>query len=97
MRKLFMVVAAAAALAVPGVAAASPEDYGTQPGFEVAKAVACNSGHGSFGYFGGDYNLGDFGGTPYYPDVNAPFAVGQDLGATGSNNSTAANTCRTAA
>jgi hypothetical protein len=87
MRKLFIGVVAAAMLAVVPVASAGFE-YGTQPGYTQA---SCNgAAHGAFGAFDGDYNLGDFGGTPGYHNG----AVGQESGATGSNNSTAAANCR---
>lgn len=84
MRKTFAVVAALASLLIVGSAQAA---YGDQPGYDQA---SCNgSAHGAFGAFDGDYNLGDFGGTPGYHSG----AVGQESGATGSNNSGAAAAC----
>lgn len=71
------------AMAVP-VFAERPE-YGEQPGY--SQASECGAGHGSFGYFNGDTNLGvkSLGpGTPTYHNG----AVGQEEGATGYNNST---------
>jgi hypothetical protein len=90
MRKLILAVVSAAVLAVPGVAAAG-DGWGTQPGYDVSNAVSCNADHGAFGAFDGDHNLGH-GGTPVYHDG----AVGQETGATGSNNSTFAAGCRAA-
>ena len=66
------------------VAFADGGGYGSQPGY--VQASECGVIHGVFGYFNGDTNLGvkSLGpGTPVYHDG----AVGQDPGATGSNNS----------
>ena len=82
MKKFITIAAAAAVLAVPAVASAA---YGDQPGYLQA---SCNgSAHGAFGAFDGDHNLK--GGSPAYHDG----AVGQEAGATGFNNSTAASAC----
>ena len=71
MRKLFVALIAAAALAIPAASAsAAPSDSG-----------AC---HGAFANVNGNFGfLGDLGGTPGYHNG----AVGQDPGATGYNNS----------
>ncbi|MGH3084133.1 MAG: hypothetical protein ACRDNP_08765 [Gaiellaceae bacterium] len=82
MKKFITIAAAAAVLAIPAAASAG-SGYSTQPGF-----ASCNgSAHGAFGAFSGDHNLA--GGSPAYHDG----AVGQEAGATGFNNSTAASLC----
>lgn len=58
--------------------------YGTQPGYTIASDNTICSGHGAFGYFGKDWNLGnDVSG--HYNNPNAgPGANGYQ---TGINNS----------
>lgn len=85
--KKFLVGAAASAVMLSnfaGAAFAAHPSYGEQPGY--SQASDCGSGHGSFGYFSGDTNLGvkSLGpGTPTYHGG----ATGQEPGATGYNNS----------
>ena len=51
---------------------------------DVSQASPCGSAHGAFADTNGNFGfLGDVGGTPGYHDG----AVGQDVGATGYNNS----------
>lgn len=71
MRKLFVALVAAAALAIPAASAsAAPSPSG-----------AC---HGAFANVNGNFGfLGEVGGTPGYHNG----AVGQEPGATGYNNS----------
>lgn len=61
-------------------------DYGTQPGYAVANNNTICAGHGSFGFFGKDWNLGNLVSGHYlggsYP---GPGANGVQ---TGINNST---------
>ncbi|HEX5469677.1 MAG TPA: hypothetical protein VFW80_11590 [Gaiellaceae bacterium] len=80
MKKLIVTVVAAASLVFAGVALA---DQGGEP--------SCNgAAHGAFANVNGNFGfLGALGGTPGYHGG----AVGQDPGATGSNNSTAAAAC----
>lgn len=53
-------------------------------------ASPCGAIHGAFANVNGNFGfLGDAGGTPGYHDG----AVGQDLGATGYNNSNASASC----
>ncbi len=53
-------------------------------------ASPCGAIHGAFANVNGNFGfLGDAGGTPGFHDG----AVGQDSGATGSNNSIASETC----
>src|SRR3989344_2151304 len=74
-------------MALPAFASNSGDgsDYGSQPGYEIANDNTICAGHGSFGYFGKDWNLGNeqsghyLGGS--YP---GPGADGQQ---TGINNS----------
>lgn len=80
MKKLILSVVAVTTLAFSGVALAS----GT-PSCDGAIHGAFANVNGNFGF------LGDVGGTPGYHDG----AVGQDPGATGYNNSTAAASCNT--
>ena len=77
-------VAMLGALSVPAFAASGGLGYGEQPGY--SQASGCGATHGSFSYFDGETNLGvnSLGpGTPEYHDG----AVGQEVGATGFNNS----------
>jgi hypothetical protein len=80
MKKVIACVIAAASLVFAGVAFA---DQGGTP--------SCNgAAHGAFANVNGNFGfLGAAGGTPGYHDG----AVGQDAGATGSNNSSAAAAC----
>ncbi len=57
----------------------------------VVRAQSCNGAiHGAFANVNGNFGfLGGLGGTPGYHDG----AVGQEVGATGYNNSTAAASC----
>lgn len=72
MKKLITALAVAAALAVP--ASASAEN----------QASPCGASHGAFANENGNFGfLGSLGGTPGYHNG----AVGQEPGATGSNNS----------
>jgi hypothetical protein len=48
MKKLIIIAAAAAALAIPVTASAMT--YGDQPGYD--NASSCGAGHGTFGYLG---------------------------------------------
>lgn len=76
-------IATMLSLSVVPAFAARPE-YGEQPGY--AKASECGQGHGAFAFFDGETNLGvnSLGpGTPTYHGG----ATGQELGATGYNNS----------
>jgi hypothetical protein len=71
-KKLFVTLAAAAALVVPTAASAD------------GNASPCGAVHGAFADTNGNFGfLGEAGGTPGYHDG----AVGQDPGATGFNNS----------
>lgn len=45
--------------------------YGTQPGYEVANGNTECAGHGSFGYFGKDWNLGN-DQSGHYPGGSYP-------------------------
>jgi hypothetical protein len=63
------------ALAIPAAAVASPANDNAQCGTDAASGAFANV-NGNFGW------LGALGGTPGYHS-----AVGQDAGATGSNNS----------
>ena len=58
--------------------------YGTQPGYAVANNNTECAGHGSFGYFGKDWNLGNEV-SGHYGTNPGPGANGQQ---TGINNST---------
>ena len=86
--KRFLIGATAGAVMIgsmvaPAFAGNGKED-GEQPGY--SHASQCGAGHGSFGYFGQETNLGvnSLGpGTPVYHDG----ATGQETGATGYNNS----------
>lgn len=90
--KKFLIGSAAGAVmlgttAIPALAgnASDGSGYGTQPGFAVANSNTVCAGHGSFGYFGKEWNLGnDVSG--HYPGGSypGPGANGQQ---TGINNS----------
>ena len=59
-------------------------------GVSANEASPCGAIHGAFASVNGNFGwLGDFGGTPGYHNG----AVGQDIGATGYNNSTASAAC----
>jgi hypothetical protein len=74
MKRLIGTVALLAALAIPAAASADNN------------ASACGAAHGAFANVNGNFGfLGAEGGTPGYHNG----AVGQDPGATGSNNSNA--------
>jgi hypothetical protein len=80
--KVFIASAIAGlALAVPAIASASSEG---------SEATYCGAVHGAFADQNGSFGwLGEVGGTPGYHNG----AVGQEPGATGSNNSSAATVC----
>jgi len=80
-------------LALPFAAHASNfgdgSGYGTQPGFETASSNSACAGHGSFGAFGKDYNLGNTTSGNYHiykGDYSGQ--PGADGTQTGINNST---------
>jgi hypothetical protein len=60
-RKPLITLAAICALALPAIGLAgnsgTGEEYGTQPGFDVALDNTACAGSGAFGYFGKDNNL----------------------------------------
>jgi hypothetical protein len=80
MKKFIVSAIAVASLVFAGVALA---DEGGTPSCNGAVHGAFANENGNFGF------LGEAGGTPGYHNG----AVGQDPGATGSNNSTAAASC----
>ena len=92
MKKTIIAIAAGAvifgSMALPVFASNSGDgsDYGTQPGYVVANDNTVCAGHGSFGFFGKDWNLGNLVSGHYlggsYP---GPGANGTQ---TGINNST---------
>ncbi|MBI4080927.1 MAG: hypothetical protein HY430_04115 [Candidatus Levybacteria bacterium] len=90
-KKLAYTAAASAllfgSLAVPAFASNSGDgsDYGTQPGYEVSASHTDCQGHGSFGYFGKDWNLGN-DQSGHYPGGSYP-GPGADGTQTGINNS----------
>jgi len=59
--------------------------YGTQPGHDVSASHTECQGHGSFGYFGKDWNLGNEQ-SGHYPGGSYP-GPGADGQQTGINNS----------
>jgi hypothetical protein len=80
MKKLIAAAALVVALAVPSVASAENQ------------ASPCGANHGAFANVNGNFGfLGGLHGTPYFENWNktepGTFAVGQDPGATGYNNS----------
>lgn len=87
MNRVKLFIGASAMVLLSGIATAAYAErpaYGEQPGY--AQANPCGSGHGAFGYFDGETNLGvnSLGpGTPTYHNG----ATGQEAGATGYNNS----------
>ena len=92
MKKIIALATAAVALAIPAtsLAAASPSDNPASDSGRQHGAFAVDYGYeGNFGF------LGALGGTPYYngnPQLaDDEKAVGQDPGATGSNNSNVVN------
>jgi len=59
-------------------------------GVSANEASPCGAVHGAFANVNGNFGfLGDLGGTPGYHNG----AVGQEVGATGYNNSTASQAC----
>jgi len=85
--KVKLAIAASTVMAVSGFgfAVAIPAISHAAGATPVANASACGAAHGAFAPLnGGNFGfLGEVGGTPGYHDG----AVGQDPGATGSNNS----------
>jgi hypothetical protein len=85
-----LVVGLLLTLSVAGPAVAGNEGdgsgYGTQPGFEVADSKTDCAGHGAFGFFGKDWNLGNLQ-SGHYPGGSfpGPGADGQQTGANNSN------------
>jgi hypothetical protein len=82
MKKIIALATVALALAVPATSLAAGEN-----------ASPSGANHGAFANVNGDFGfLGGLGGTPYYDgslshEVQGAWAVGQDPGATGYNNS----------
>ncbi|MBI2617525.1 hypothetical protein HYW55_05290 [Candidatus Gottesmanbacteria bacterium] len=74
-------------MAIPAFAGNSGDGsgYGTQPGYDVSASHTECQGHGSFGYFGKNWNLGNEQ-SGHYPGVSYP-GPGADGQATGYNNS----------
>jgi hypothetical protein len=85
MKKGIALATALVALAIPATALA-----------DSTQASPSGANHGAFANVNGDFGfLGALGGTPYYNgshDTKGEWAVGQDPGATGYNNSGAPQT-----
>jgi hypothetical protein len=80
MKRLIAVATTVVALALPAAASAGG-GYGSQPGY--GQASQCGVIHGAFGAFDGEHNIGEYGGAvEYHGGVK-----GQEVGATGYNNS----------